>query len=244
MKIKYLLPLLLLVVMTMPTTAGASWGPKSPYCSDSNRCYALTEAPANTYAAIGTQDTHFATVYDCGSGGFVDNEMWISFVGKSGWIEVGQAVGSPYCDQLPHLFNAEQTSKGVYHEYLSPATVPENSYNYYAISDIPEKNGLWHVYYSSPPGYTGWNNWAEYGGGWPTKLTVEESGMEIATEVQPSYEGSSEVANTNTSLVPYNGWFSWSGVKEYRQSGTCILPLPPGEGQGPGNSKFGACGAP
>lgn len=170
--------------------------------------------------------------------------MWNSFAGLEGWIEVGQAVGYPYCDQVPHLFNAEQTAKGVYHEYLSPAAVPENSYNWYAISDLPEKNGLWHVYYSSPPGYTGWNNWAEYGGGWPTKMNQEESGMEVAAEVKPWYEGSSETAYTNVNLTPFEGWSNWYGAKLYAEYGsTCILPLPPGEGEAPGNSKFGACGA-
>ncbi|HEX3391403.1 MAG TPA: hypothetical protein VHS55_02460 [Solirubrobacteraceae bacterium] len=231
----------LLSTAIAPSTANATWGQG---CSEGKHCYAFAEVGIKTFAAIGLQDTHFSTVYDCGSGGFVDNEMWNSFAGLEGWIEVGQAVGSPYCDQVPHLFNAEETSKGVYHEYLSPAAVPENSYNWYAISDLAEENGLWHVYYSSPPGYTGWNNWAEYGGSWPRSMSYEESGMEVATEVKPSYEGSSETAYTNESLTPYVGWSNWYGARLFAESGsTCILPLPPGEGEAPGNSKFGACGA-
>jgi hypothetical protein len=150
--------------MVGPETAGASWGHRAPYCSkgEGHHCYAISSASINAWASIGLQDTHFSTVYDCASGGFVSNEMWVEPESKDeGWLEVGQIVGYGYCDQVPHLFYAElsPTNRNVFHIMVSTAAVPSQSYNWYAISDIPEHNGRWHIYYSSPPGYTGWNNW-------------------------------------------------------------------------------------
>ncbi len=226
-----------------PAAATASWG-NAPRCSESegHHCYAFSEIRGASWAEIGLQDTHFSTVYDCASGGFVTNEMWVTPESKDGaWLEVGQMVGAGYCDQVPHLFYAElsPSNPNVFHLYLSPAAVPSQSYNWYAISDIPEHNGRWHIYYSSPPGYTGWNNWAEFGGGWSPLTAWAQSGMEAATEVKPSYEGSTETAYTNTSIVPFNGWSNWIGATLYAEpsGNTCILPI----GNGPGNVNVAAC---
>ena len=231
-------------LMVGPETAGASWGHRAPYCSkgEGHHCYAISSASINAWASIGLQDTHFSTVYDCASGGFVSNEMWVEPESKDeGWLEVGQIVGYGYCDQVPHLFYAElsPTNRNVFHIMVSTAAVPSQSYNWYAISDIPEHNGRWHIYYSSPPGYTGWNNWAEYGGGWGTTAKHEQAGMEAATESHPSYEGSMETAYTNTSIVPFEGWVNWNGAEYFAEASgnTCIVPL----GNGPGNANVAAC---
>jgi len=245
MRKRYVLSFLLLAAVALPTQAAqASWG-TNPYhhCSmgENHHCYSIAAAGINTYATIGVQDTHYSTVYGCAEGGFVTNEMWVTPESRDdGWIEAGQLVGRGYCDQRPHVFFAElsPTNPNVFHIEVSTLPTYSGQYNMYAISDIPEKNGNWHTYWRIPNESGSWSEGPTFGGGWSTKMVSQESGMEAATETQPSYEGSEETAYTNKSIIPYEGWVNWYGSEYYAEEGnTCIAPL----GNGPGNANVAAC---
>ncbi len=234
-----------MLAMLLPVTAQASWG-RNPnrHCSmgENHHCYAFGEAQINTYATIALENTHFSTVYDC-SEGFVTNEMWItpeSVSHDGAWIEAGQIIGRGYCDQRPHVFFAElsPSNPNVFHIEVSTLPTWSNQYNLYAISDLPEKNGNWHTYYRIPNESGVWSPGPTYGGGWSKTMLEQESGMEAATEIEPSYEGSEETAYTNTSIIPYEGWYNWTGAKYFAEEGnTCIQPL----GNGAGNANVAAC---
>jgi hypothetical protein len=241
-------------MFALPTVAQASWGNGSHRCSkgSGHHCYAFSEGgyPVNTYAVRGFQDTHYSTVYDCaneegqpGTGGFVDDEMWVTPKSKDGlgYLEVGQLVGRGYCDQRPHVFLNEISPSNPEVEHMEVSSLPtvSNQYNMYAISDIPYKDGEWFIYYRIPSESSVWTEARAFGGGWGDVALEEESGMEAATNIQPSFEGSTNTANTNVSITPFEGWTNWTGVHYFAEAGnTCINPL----GNGEGNADVAACG--
>jgi hypothetical protein len=107
-----------------------------------------------------------------------------------------------------HPFYAEQLN-GKYKEYLSPGTVPANSYNHYVLFDA-SANGIWHIYWGCcEVGY--------YGGGWPVYLMEQEAGIEAATPEQPYNWGRQEVAASNG-----GEWTAWTGATTYHDPGICL----------------------
>jgi hypothetical protein len=53
-----------------------------------------------------------------------------------------------------------------------------SQYNYFAISDIPEKNGRWYTCWWIPNEGSTWSLFGAWGGGWSAKTLSEEAGME------------------------------------------------------------------
>jgi hypothetical protein len=97
----------------------------------------------------------------------------------------------------------------VYKEYISPGTLPTESYNHYVLFDA-EVNGRWHIYW-------GCCEVAYYGGGWPTYLMEQEAGIEAATPVQPYNWGRQMVAASNG-----GEWWPWTGASTYHDPGVCV----------------------
>ncbi len=215
--------------LAITTPAQARWGNGNECSLDGEHCYSLTRAHDSAYAAIGYQYTVFATVYCTSEEAFVDQEMWVfpEAVDKHrDWIEDGQTVGDPPdCNQRPYIFFAEVSpDTNTYHEVLSTLPTWSGQYNLFAISDLPEKNGNWHTYYRIPNESSVWSEGPTWGGGWSAKIHEEEAGMEAAAEYEPSYEGKSETAYTNTAISPlYDNWYNWTGaVNEAEYGSTCV----------------------
>jgi hypothetical protein len=109
----------------------------------------------------------------------------------------------------------------------------------YAISDIPYKDGEWYVYYRIPNESGVWTSPKAFGGGWSEKTAYEQSGMEIAQNRAPQYEGATEVAWTNQSIQPGSAWEPWTGAEYLEPPGpgnTCIAPLTAAGYASPGNA--------
>jgi hypothetical protein len=233
--------------LLIPASAQAGWGAGGK-CTNGRaakpkHCYAEAQDDIATYAAIGYQDTVAGDhEYECGTEEGISNELWaIPESQTGGWIEIGQEMGDGYCDQQPHLFIAEEppVHKGFKIE-VSNSPSPENQWNMYAISDLPERNGKWHTYYRIPNESGVWAEGPQFGGGWSAKMRQEQSGMEVIQNQQPIYEGATLTAVTETNLEANRT--NWVGYTAFAESGsTCILPLT-GEFAAPGNVAVGACG--
>jgi hypothetical protein len=197
------------------SAADARWGREN--CSEVTHCYGIAgrdiERFGGVLASIDFVDTT-PVVYGGiqtpdAPAGFVDEEQWITWPTKpSEWIETGQANGAPYGCCEEHPFFAEN-QRGKYNEYLSPGTVPTNSYNHYVLFDA-SRNGLWHIYW-------GCCEVGAYGGGWPAYLMAQEAGIEAATPSQPYNWGRQEVAASDGGQ-----WTPWAGAGWYHDPGICI----------------------
>jgi hypothetical protein len=232
-------------------SASASWGLFNT-CNENNseHCYALAEDDIETYATVALQETRVASVPNCGSG-FVTQEMWAFPKAEIGgqldehWIETGQIVGRGYCDQKPHIFTAEEVPDAREDLHFEESSAPtwEHQLNMYAISDLPEKNGLWHTYYRIPNESGVWSEFGStYGGGWSTEMYEENAGMEVSDTEAPYYEGAEETAYTNYSIQwPLKNAYNWTGADSWAEYGnTCIQALT-GSGAGPGNNAEAVC---
>jgi len=119
------------------------------------------------------------------------------------------------------------------------STLPtyRGQYNDYALSDIPEKNGRWYTYWRIPEESSSFSAGETFGGGWSAKTAGGEAGMEIADESQPTYEGMTETAWTNTTIYPPPDESNWTGASSWGMEGsTCV-----GLQSLPGNINTGAC---
>jgi hypothetical protein len=226
--------------------AQAKWGHDnecgvSTYPTDTH-CYALTGVATPAYATIGYQDAVYASLPECSNAeAFVSQEEWTAPKSAlaGGWIEDGELTGGGYCDNKPHIFFDERspTQNKIINFEESSLPTYGNQYNYFAISDLPEKNGRWYTYWWIPNEGSTWSLFGAWGGGWSAKSLSEEAGMEISDESKPTYEGKSETALTDTTITPPPGWYNWAGAWAYGEEGsTCIGSLGV-----PGNISTGAC---
>jgi hypothetical protein len=179
-------------------SAQAKWGRNnacgvSTYPTDTH-CYAVTGVETPAYATIGYQDAVYASLPECSNAeAFVSQEEWTAPKSTlaGGWIEDGELTGGGYCDNKPHIFFDERspTRNEIINFEESSLPTYGNQYNYFAISDLPEKNGRWYTYWRIPNEGSTWSLYAAWGGGWSAKTLSEEAGMEISDESKPTYEG-------------------------------------------------------
>jgi hypothetical protein len=231
MRIRCLLLLPIIVAMVLPSSASASWGPVSPRCSvgENHHCYALSERNIKQFggvlSSIDFVDTTNADSFD----EFSNEEEWISWPGvESGWLETGQAAGSPYSCCEMHSFFAEMTGTGTYSEYVASSTVPLNTYNHYVLYD-GEANGTYGVYWGCCEVYKFFKR--------PAYIYEQEAGIEVATEARPRQWGRDEVAASDG-----GEWTAWNGAKTFRSHGICMEPNK--ESPAEGNEMWGTLGAP
>lgn len=229
LRTRHLVIAVTVAVCSMGITAGpayAKWGPKAncgTKASPNEHCYALAERSTNTLADIAADDNETAIVYDWATGGFYDQEQWVSWpYAKSpenvGWVEAGITEGNYIDCCTAYPFYATVTQTGAYHETVAPGPVESGSgkYNFTMIFDS-ESNGAYHVYWSGETGHADWFEVARFGGGRPVKIEYEEAGLEAATEINPYHAGRHEVAVSNGGT-----WYPWSGAGRYHSPGVCI----------------------
>jgi hypothetical protein len=221
------------VLAFAPRPALASWGPSVPHCSagEGHHCYATSYRNIKKYGGVlASIDFVDTTSADVTSFAFVDEEEWIAWPETTsyGWIETGQADGSPYGCCEEHPFWAQQTPGGVYSEYTSPGTVPLNSYNHYVIYDA-ESNGTYHIYWGCCEVHSI--------SGRPKYLYEQEAGIEAATEARPYQWGRQEVAASDG-----GEWTPWSGDSWFRSPGICMTSNV--DSSAAGNIMWGTLGSP
>jgi hypothetical protein len=188
-----------------PGVAQAHWGPSSKCGIKSEpvneHCYALAERAANDLGSIVFADSESAEIYDWYNYGFATQEQWISFAGKSGWIEMGQLEGYGNDCCTVHPFFAEETPSGEFHIRVAEGS-GHNVYAHYLVYDT-EQNGIWRMY---------WGEWSEqerYGGWGTIRFQEQEAGTEAASESRPVDNGRDEVARWYNGSSP---WYPWNGA--------------------------------
>lgn len=241
------------VVCLMLVTAGtaqARWGNEK--CSGSTHCYAISSLfGQSAKGGVDYVNMESANVPEYANGGFVDDEMWVSFPETGdGWLEIGLTAGwnpggtSDCCTRRPFIahavYRAGQELHG-YEEYVWSTTVayPEARTK---IED-PSLNGNWCEYFTNGP------NWQAVDchtkpGYWTVHAGGLEAGVETSSEnTRPYNSGRQEVAE----VVNGGGWVPWNGsiretVNGLGQSaaGVMCIGINPYSNY-PGNAKFSIC---
>jgi hypothetical protein len=201
------------LVLCGGAVAQANWGPHNECgIEPEEHCYALAEHTTHVLASIAAENALVMEVHDWASGGFVDDEEWISFPGEhAGWIETGQTAGNGEDCCTLHQFYAEETGKA-YNEYLAPGHVEGglHVYNYFLLFD-GVKDGRWQIQWGCSQNSPVWCEIWSYAG-WPTYLTEQEAGVEDATSVEPNEWARQEVASSDG-----GEWWPWTGAHWYKR---------------------------
>lgn len=216
------------VIVAASTTpvAEAKWGPTNN-CGIRDEplehCYALSMRNTGVLASIAAEDNENAVVYDWEYGGFYDQEQWVSWPKASypqnvGWVEDGITEGEYMDCCTAHPFVATLTQKNLYHQIVAPGPVASGSgeYNFDMIFDA-EKNGAYHMYWSTATNTANWIEAARYGGGRPVNIERQEGGLEVASEDNPLHAGRQMVAASNG-----GEWWPWTGATTFKDKGVCI----------------------
>jgi hypothetical protein len=214
-----LLGVLATLTLGFAPAADASWGKEK--CSSETHCYAIAEwaMTGGTESVRGAEDVPTTNVFNAQeweSGGFVDDELWVSFPNKSGgWLESGQTAGwtalgrTDCCTSHPFIALSLNSSGYGYEEYVW-ITVNAEPTNVYSIQD-PSANGVWCFYINgtnqgckSKPSY-----WAEYS-------SNVKAGIEASSHYQtPENSGSQQVNATarNGAVKEWKGALTQAALK-------------------------------
>jgi hypothetical protein len=170
-------------------------------------------------------------------GFFVDDEMWLMWVKKPGWVETGEEAEPGGCGCTLYPFFAQNTESNKYYEYVSPASVAGPTNNGYRI--LSNSNGTWSIYWE-PSNPSSYKLIATVSGGYSSTATELQAGMEAASASQPDNEESTVVKSEWLE----GNWHWWEGThtkaREISEAGTCIHSSPAG---GPGSTYNGTtCG--
>jgi hypothetical protein len=187
-----------------PAAAHGNWGPGANCgirSTPNEHCYAVSWRGANDLGSIDFANAQSVNIPGWESGAFATQEQWITFAGKTGWIEMGQLEGYAMdcCKVRP--FFAEETPSKQWHIRIAEGS-GTNVYAHYLIYDT-EQNGIWRLY---------WGDWIEeerYGGWGTIRFQEQEAGTEAATDTRPVDTGRDEVARWANGSNP---WYPWNNA--------------------------------
>jgi hypothetical protein len=217
--------------------AAATW---AGHCSDGNHCYAISDwTMTGTEGVVGAENYVWDySMYVPPGGLFVDDEMWLTWHSKPGWVETGEEAESGGCGCTLYPFFAQNTNKNHYAEYVSPASITGPTNNGYRILSNSSHNGAWEIYWELPNG-TGYKYINSVTGEYSWYSTELQGGMEAATSATPTNWESNQVR-----AEYFEGtWHPWVGAyteaREIAEAGTCIR----NDGNGIGSTYNGtSCG--
>jgi hypothetical protein len=126
-------------------------------------------------------------------GAFADMDSWITFEGRTGWIETGSIVG--WYSKSEHdwvRFNGRKSKLDGYNYWAESVQQTTSHYATYGLEDLSEEEA-WDVLYEGL-GYD-CGKWCKVNryGSWPYRFNTSESGMEVAAETEPTVEGAQSV---------------------------------------------------
>ncbi len=203
------------VMLTFVVAIAMGVGTQSAYgcnVTENHHCYGITRWNMNkslgeeVYGGQAEIDTFYGSVPNWATeGGFLDNEMWVSFPGEK-WVEGGVSVGAPVGERALYFFVARDYGGENYWEFNYPGD--------------PASYNTWiGIYLDEPYGANGeWcATWA-----WDTKpdfcfpgfqhySTDLEAGLEFATTTASG-------ADNNGQIVGWALWNNWTWHEQWAGS--------------------------
>jgi hypothetical protein len=214
--------LLALVVLELPSTASATWGPANCERAAPYHCYGRV---AQTIEGTGS----FVKVFNQGGrvnepstdgtidGDLVTNEMWIYLQGPEHWIETGEIIGTTDCCTRWRFYAENYPGSPLYyHIDYEAGPIPLNQEEIYGIEQC--NSGHWCIMFGGQV--------IHQFGGWPRTYQAREAGIEIGTETKPSAYGSAVGIEGNG-----KNWFTNSlnhPIEEQMEAGICEAETEPG----------------